>query len=100
MNGDARLSQEKNPQGYVNAATSMAGPLASKVEKKAGPALSKAEPGFSPTFSLDVSHVQRDGVAHQAVLKGRDGIDLQVGGNARLLGARVQSAKGDDRPLD
>ena len=95
VNGDARLSQEKNPQGYVNAATSMAGPLASKVEKKAGPALSKAEPGFSPTFSLDVSHVQRDGVAHQAVLKGRDGIDLQVGGNARLLGARVQSAKGD-----
>ncbi|MEB6591686.1 hemagglutinin repeat-containing protein [Pseudomonas asiatica] len=94
VKGDARLSQEKNPQGYVNAATSVAGPLGSKVEKKAGSALSKADPGFSPTFSLDVSHVQRDSVARQAVLKGSDGIDLQVGGNAHLVGARLQSAKG------
>ncbi len=94
VKGDARLSQEKNPQGYVNAATAVAGPLGGKVEKKAGSALSKADPGFSPTFSLDVSHVQRDGVTHQAVLKGSDGIGLQVGGNAQLVGARLHSAKG------
>lgn len=94
VKGDARLSQEKNPQGYVNAATSVAGPLGGKVEKKAGSALSKADPGLSPTLSLDVSHVQRDSVAHQATLKGSDGIDLQVGGNAHLVGARLQSARG------
>ncbi|MDM9555012.1 hemagglutinin repeat-containing protein [Pseudomonas asiatica] len=95
VKGDARLSQEKNPRGYVNAATSVAGPLGSKVNEKAGSALSKADPGLSPTFSLDVSHAQRDSVGQQATLKGSDGIDLQVGGNAHLVGARLQSAKGD-----
>jgi hemolysin len=94
VKGDARLSQEKNPQGYVNAATSLAGPLGGKVQEKAGSALSKADPGFSPTFSLDVSHVQRDSVGQQAVLKGSDGIELKVGGEAQLVGARLQSAKG------
>ncbi|MFJ4442052.1 hemagglutinin repeat-containing protein [Pseudomonas sp. NPDC089422] len=94
VKGDARLSQEKNPQGYVNAATSLAGPLGGKVKDKAGSTLSKADPGFSPTFSLDVSHVQRDSVGQQAVLKGSDGIQLKVGGDAQLVGARLQSAKG------
>ncbi len=97
VKGDVRLSQEKNPQGYVNAAKSVAGPLGGKVEKKAGSALSKADPGFSPTVSLDVSHAQRDNVARQTTLKSSDGIDLQVGGNAHLVGARLQSAKGDVR---
>ncbi|MQG95471.1 hemagglutinin repeat-containing protein [Pseudomonas sp. MN1F] len=94
VKGDARLSQEKNPQGYVNAATSLAGPLGGTVQEKAGSALSKADPGFSPTFSLDVSHVQRDSVGQQAVLKGSDGVELTVGGDAQLVGARLQSAKG------
>lgn len=94
VKGDARLSQEKNPQGYVNAATSLAGPLGGKVKEKAGSALSKADPGFSPTLSLQVSHVQRDSVGQQAVLKGSDGVELKVGGDAQLVGARLQSAKG------
>jgi hemolysin len=94
VKGDARLSQEKNPQGYLNAATSLAGPLGGKVKDKAGSALSKADPGFSPTLSLDVSHVQRDSVGQQAVLKGSDGVQLKVGGDAQLVGARLQSAKG------
>ncbi|MEN5142944.1 hemagglutinin repeat-containing protein [Pseudomonas juntendi] len=95
VKGDARLSQEKNPQGYINAATAVARPLGNKVEQKAGSALGKADPGLSPTFSLDVSHVQRDSVGRQATLKGSDGIDLQVGGSAHLLAARLQSAKGN-----
>ncbi|MNG72013.1 Hemolysin precursor [compost metagenome] len=95
VKGDARLSQEKNPQGYTNAASALAGPLGSKVTDKAGGTLSKVDPGFSPTFSLDVSHQQRDTVAHQATLKGSDGIALDVGGTAQLLGARLQSAKGN-----
>ncbi|WP_409295267.1 hemagglutinin repeat-containing protein [Pseudomonas sp. KCJK8670] len=95
INADARLSQEKNPQGYVNAASSLAGPLGGNVAKKAGPALSKAEPGFSPTFSLDLTHAQRDSVAHPTALKGSEGIDLNVAGEAQLMGARLQSAKGD-----
>ncbi|BBH44590.1 hemagglutinin repeat-containing protein [Pseudomonas sp. KU43P] len=95
VKADARLSQEKNPQGYVNAATAMAGPLGGKVSEKAGAALSKADPGFSPTLRLDVSHVQRDSVARQTVLNGSEGIDLKVGGDAHLLGAKLQSAKGE-----
>ncbi|MGJ7551710.1 hemagglutinin repeat-containing protein [Pseudomonas alloputida] len=94
VKGDARLSHEKNPQGYLNAATSLAGPLGGKVKDKAGSTLSKADPGISPTFSLDVSHVQRDSVGQQAVLKGSDGVQLKVGGDAQLVGARLQSAKG------
>lgn len=95
VKADARLSQEKNPQGYTNAATALAGPLGSKVGEKAGPALSKAEPGFSPTLRLDLSHQQRDTVARQTTLKGSEGIALKVAGDARLVGARLQSAKGD-----
>ena len=95
VKADARLSQEKNPQGYVNAASSVAGPLGSKVSEKAGSALSKADPGLSPTLSLEVSREQRDTVARQATLKGSEGIDLRVGGDAHLVGAKLQSAKGD-----
>ncbi|MGN8252201.1 hemagglutinin repeat-containing protein [Pseudomonas sp. SMV7] len=95
IKGDARLSQEKNPQGYVNAATAVAGPLAGKVKEKAGSTLTKADPGFSPTFNLDVTHVQRDSVGQQTALKGSEGIDLQVGGSVQLVGARLQSARGD-----
>ncbi len=95
VNGDARLSQEKNPQGYINAATSLAGPLGDKVNDKAGPALGKADPNLSPTLKLEVSQAQRDTVARQTAIKGSDGVDLQVGGDARLVGARLQSANGE-----
>lgn len=94
VKADARLSQEKNPQGYTNAVAALAGPAAGKVTEKVGPALSKVEPGFSPTVKVDVSHVQRDTVATQSTLNGRDGIELQVGGATRLVGARLQSANG------
>ncbi|MBF8792785.1 hemagglutinin repeat-containing protein [Pseudomonas monteilii] len=95
--GDARLSQEKNPQGYTNAAKALAGPASGKIGEKTSAALGKAEPGLSPTFKLEVSHQQRDTVAHQATLKGREGIGVKVGGDARLVGARLQSANG---PVD
>ncbi|MDD2062369.1 hemagglutinin repeat-containing protein [Pseudomonas sp. 25571] len=94
VKGDLRLSQEKNPQGYTNAANALAGPLSDKIGKKAGAALSKADPGFSPTLRLEVSHQQRDTVTRQATLKGSEGLDLKVGGDARLVGARLQSGKG------
>ncbi|MDF2487859.1 MAG: filamentous hemagglutinin outer membrane protein [Pseudomonas sp.] len=91
---DGRLSKETNPQGYTNAAKALAGPAGAKVGEKAGPALSKVEPGLSPTFSLDLSHRQNDSVARQSLLKGHEGIDLQVGGDTRLIGARLQSGAG------
>ena len=97
VKGDARLSQEKNPQSYTNAAQALAGPARDKIGKKTSSALSNAEPGLSPTFKLDVSHHKRDTVAHQATLKGREGVALQVGGDARLVGARLQSSNG---PVD
>ncbi|MEC4874402.1 hemagglutinin repeat-containing protein [Pseudomonas sp. NC26] len=95
VKGDARLSKEKNPQGYANAASAMTSPLGSKVSAKAGSAASKADPGFSPTFSLEVSHVQRDSVAQHTTLKGSEGIDLKVGGDTHLVAAKLQSAKGN-----
>lgn len=47
------------------------------------------------TLSLDLSHQQRDTVARQTTLKGSEGVELKVAGDARLVGARLQSAKGD-----
>jgi len=91
---DGRLSQEQNPQGYTNAVKALAGPAGTKVGEKAGPVLSKVEPGLSPTFSLDLSQVQRDTVASQSLLKGHQGIDLQVAGETRLTGARLQAGNG------
>nr|NLU59174.1 hypothetical protein [Pseudomonas sp. BIGb0427] len=91
---DARLSQEKNPQGYINAANAVAGPLADKVVKPVGGALQKVDPKTSPTVTLKVEHTQRDTVASQSALNGRDGIDLEVGGAVRLSGASLQANKG------
>jgi len=94
VKADARLSQEKNPQGYTNAVAAVTGPASGKVLDKVGPALSKAEPGFSPTIKVDVSHQQRDTVAQQTSINGQNGIDLNVGGSTSLVGARLQSVNG------
>ena len=91
---DGRLSKETNPQGYLNATKALAGPAGGKVGDKAGAALSKVEPGLSPTFTLDLSHHQSDSVASQSVLKGHQGIDLQVAGDTRLTGATLLSGAG------
>lgn len=94
VNVDGRLSQEKNPQGHINAVSSLAGPAAGKVQDKAGKALARTEPGLSPTLKADVSHQQRDTVARQTTLSGAQGIDLKVGGDTRLVGAALKSAEG------
>ncbi|MFB4390842.1 MULTISPECIES: hemagglutinin repeat-containing protein [unclassified Pseudomonas] len=95
VNADGRLSQEKNPQGYANAVDALAGPAKGELSDKVSAVASKAEPGLSPTFKLELSHEQRDTVAHQATLKGSDGVELNVAGEARLVGARVQSVNGE-----
>ncbi|MFS0828358.1 hemagglutinin repeat-containing protein [Pseudomonas phoenicis] len=91
---DARLSHEKNPQGYLNAATSVAGPAADKVKEKAGSALSTIDPGLSPTLKVDASRIARDSVAQQSGLKGSEGIALTVAGDTQLIGARLQAPRG------
>jgi len=91
---DARLSHEKNPQGYINAATAVAGPAGGKVEAKVGPALSKVDPGLSPTLRIDASHIASDSVAQQSGLKGSQGIALTVAGDTQLIGARLQAPRG------
>ncbi|MGE7991819.1 hemagglutinin repeat-containing protein [Pseudomonas sp. NPDC089554] len=95
VNADGRLSQEKSPQGYANAVNALAGPAKGELSDKVSATASKAEPGLSPTFKLELSHQQRDTVAHQTTLKGSDGVELNVGGEARLVGARVQSVAGN-----
>ncbi|MDD2060427.1 hemagglutinin repeat-containing protein [Pseudomonas sp. GD03860] len=94
VEADARLSKEKNPQGYINAAKSVAGPLGSKAEKAVGPAVQKVDPNLSPTFNFKLEHAQSESVASQSTLSGRDGIHLDVAGATELSGARLQTAKG------
>ncbi|MDZ5603486.1 hemagglutinin repeat-containing protein [Pseudomonas sp. RP23018S] len=91
---DARLSHEKNPQGYINAATAVAGPAGGKVEEKAGSALGKLDPGLSPTLRIDASHIASDTVAQQSGLKGSQGIAVAVAGDTQLIGARLQAPRG------
>ncbi|MNJ26869.1 Hemolysin precursor [compost metagenome] len=91
---DARLSQEKNPQGLRNAANALAGPLANKVGDQLGSAVQKVEPGLSPTFNFKVERTQHDSVSRQSLLSGRDGIALAVGGATELSAARLQSGNG------
>ena len=92
---DARLSQEKNPQGYLNAVKSFSGPLAAKAEKSVGSTVQKIDPGFSPTLDLKVDHRQLDSVAEPSRLVGRDGLALEVAGDVRLSGADLRAPKGD-----
>jgi len=91
---DGRLSQEKNPQGHINAASALAGPASGKVQEKAGKALARTEPALSPTVKVQVSREQRDSVTRQTTLAGSQGIDLKVGGDTRLVGARLQASEG------
>ena len=91
---DARLSRERNPQGFNNALAALAGPAGDKLTGKFGKQVSKVDPSLSPTLKLDVSQVQRDTVSEQASLSGRDGVQLKVGGNLKLEGAKLQSGKG------
>ncbi|AIR87929.1 hemagglutinin repeat-containing protein [Pseudomonas cremoricolorata] len=91
---DARLSQEKNPQGYLNAVSSLAGPAAGKVQEKAGDTVASLDPTWSPTLKVDVQRQQSDGVAHASAIKGNQGIRLDVGGDTRLVGARLQAPQG------
>lgn len=92
---DARLSQEKNPQGYLNAVKSFSGPLGAKAEKSVGSAVQKVDPGFSPTLDLKVDHRKLDNVAEPSRLVGREGISLEVAGDVRLSGADLRAPKGE-----
>lgn len=91
---DARLSRERNPQGFNNALAALAGPAGDKLTGTFGKQVSKVDPSLSPTLKLDVSQVQRDTVSEQASLSGRDEVQLNVGGNLKLEGAKLQSGKG------
>lgn len=92
---DARLSQEKNPQGYLNAVKSFSGPLGAKAEKSVGSAVQKVDPGFSPTLDLKVDHRKLDSIAEPSRLVGRDGINLEVAGDVHLKGADLRAPKGE-----
>ncbi|UVK82068.1 hemagglutinin repeat-containing protein [Pseudomonas sichuanensis] len=91
---DGRLSQEKNPQGHINAVSALAGPAGGKVRDKAGKLLANSEPALSPTLKVEVSHQQRDTVTRQTTLAGTQGIDLKVAGDTRLIGARLLASEG------
>ncbi|MNJ06608.1 Hemolysin precursor [compost metagenome] len=91
---DARLSKEKNPQGYLNATKAFAGPLGGKVENAVGPTAQKVDPGLSPTLTFKLENTQIESVASQSTLSGHDGINLNVAGATELSGARLQTAKG------
>jgi hemolysin len=92
---DARLSQEKNPQGYLNAVKSFSGPAGAGVEKKIGSTVQKVDPGFSPTLEVKVDHRQLETVAQPSRMVGAEGIALEVAGEVRLSGADLRAPRGE-----
>ena len=92
---DLKLSREKNPQGLVNGATSLAGPFGVKVQEAAGKRLSKIDPNVTPSVGINVVEQHRNTAAQATSLQATDNIDLQVQGNTTLIGATVSGRRVD-----
>ncbi|MFF7706939.1 hemagglutinin repeat-containing protein [Pseudomonas sp. NPDC007930] len=91
---DGRISREHNPQGLLNAVTSVAGPWGGKVQAKAGKDIRAVDPNTSPGLTLNVVRTDRTTAAQQSELRARDGIDLAVQGSTQLNGALVKASQG------
>ena len=91
---DARLSGEKNPEGLINGVSAFAGPAAAKVKENAGRQIKLLDTGLTPNLQVKVVRQDKTHVAQPSIIKGREGIDLQVGGDTKLTGATLESANG------
>jgi hemolysin len=89
VNVDLKLSREKNPQGLVNGATSLAGPFGAKVQEAAGKRLSKIDPNITPSVGVDVVEQHRNTATRATELTATQDIDLQVQGDTTLIGAKL-----------
>lgn len=49
---------------------------------------------YTPTLNLDVSHIVKDSVTQASGISGNRGVNLQVGGDTRLTGARISASDG------
>jgi len=49
---------------------------------------------YTPTLNLDVSHIVKDSVTQASGISGNRGVNLQVGGDTRLTGARISTSDG------
>jgi len=49
---------------------------------------------YTPTLNLDVSHIAKDSVTKASGISGTQGVNLQVGGETRLTGARIGASEG------
>ncbi|WP_311969049.1 hemagglutinin repeat-containing protein [Pseudomonas baltica] len=92
VNVDLKLSREKNPQGLVNGATSLAGPFGAKVQEAAGKRLSKIDPNITPSVGIDVVEQHRNTALRATALTATRNIDLQVQGNTTLTGASLTAS--------
>lgn len=94
VNVDGRISREHNPQGLLNAATALSGPLGGNVRDNAGTQIQRLDPNTSPGLALDVVRTDRTTAARQTEVRGRDGIELTVEGTTRLEGALLKASQG------
>nr|BFD43485.1 hemagglutinin repeat-containing protein [Pseudomonas sp. FFPRI_1] len=49
---------------------------------------------YTPTLNLDLSHTRKDSVEQASGISGQQGVNLQVGGQTRLTGARISASQG------
>ncbi len=91
---DAKLSKENNPQGLLNGVSAFAGPASGKVKDKVGKDIQKLDTGRTATVNGEIEKIDRNTVAKASSLRGREGIDLKVEGDTRLVGATLKSNDG------
>lgn len=94
IDGDGRLSGEKNPQGLINGVSSFAGPAAAKVKEHAGKKIQMFDTGVTPSLDISVVKQDRNTVARASDIKAMEGIELRVGGETRLSGAALKAVDG------
>ncbi|WP_213877261.1 hemagglutinin repeat-containing protein [Pseudomonas sp. dw_358] len=94
IDGDARLSSEKNPQGLINGVSAFAGPAAAKVKEHAGRKIQLFDTGITPSLDISVIKQDRNTVGQASGIKAMDSIDLNVGGGTRLSGAAINAVAG------
>ncbi|UXZ47117.1 hemagglutinin repeat-containing protein [Pseudomonas soli] len=92
---DASLAQKQQATADTDAPASLASVFeGGNITEIAGALWNKVTAKFTPSVKIDYAKRSNDTVSQQTLLSGTQGIDLQVGGDTRLVGATLQAADG------
>ncbi|PYB82735.1 hemagglutinin repeat-containing protein [Pseudomonas soli] len=92
---DASLAQKQAAASETETPASLASVFeGGNITEIAGALWNKVTAKFTPSVKMDYAKRNNDTVSQQTLLSGTQGIDLQVAGDTRLVGATLQAADG------